>query len=51
MGAAKFTGERLKVGLGDQGVGVVVGAADALGGGGGQRVGEPVGDVAELVDP
>jgi hypothetical protein len=31
MGAIQLTGQRLKLGLGDQGVGVVVGASDALG--------------------
>jgi dihydroorotate dehydrogenase (fumarate) len=47
---AKFTGERLKVGLGNQGVGVVVGTTDALGDGRGQRSRQPVGDIAELVE-
>jgi hypothetical protein len=50
-GTVQLSGERLRFGLGDQGVGVVVGAAHALGDGGGERVGEPVGDVAALVEP
>jgi hypothetical protein len=48
MGAVKLTGQRLQVGFGDQGIGVVVGTAHALGDGGGHRVGEPVGDVRSL---
>jgi hypothetical protein len=44
-------GERLQLRLGDQRVGEVVGAAHPLGDGGGQRLGQPVGDVAELVKP
>ena len=48
MGAAKLQSERLKVGLGDQGVAVVVGPAHALGHGRGQRSRQPVGDIAEL---
>jgi hypothetical protein len=51
MGAVQLTGQRLELGLGDQGVGVVVGAAHPLGHRRGQGLGEPVGDVAELVKP
>jgi hypothetical protein len=40
----------LQLGLGHQRVGVVVGATHPLGDGGGHRVGQPVRDVAELVE-
>ena len=50
MGAVQLPGQGLQLGLGDERVGVVVGAAHALGHGRGDRVGEPVRDVAELVE-
>ena len=50
VGAVQLPRERLQLRLGHQGIGMVVGAAHPLGDGGGQRVGEPVGDVAELVE-
>jgi hypothetical protein len=48
-GSAPAHGQGLQLGLGDEWVGVVVGAAQALGHGGGDRVGQPVGHVPELV--
>jgi hypothetical protein len=50
VGAVQFTCQCLQLGLGDQRVGVVVGATHPLGDGGGHRVGQPVRDVAELVE-
>ena len=50
IGAAQLARERFQVGLGDQGVELMVGAAHPLGHGRGERVGQPVGDVAELVE-
>ena len=49
MGAVQLAGQGLQLGLGDERVGVVVAAAHALGHGGGDRVGQPVGDIAQLV--
>jgi hypothetical protein len=51
VGAVQLPGQCFQLGLGDQRVGMVVGAAHPLGDGGGDGVGEPVGDVAELVKP
>jgi hypothetical protein len=50
MGAMQLTGERLEFGLGDQRIGDVVGGAYALGDRGGERVGQPVSDVTELME-
>jgi hypothetical protein len=50
VGAVQLPGQRLQLGLGHQQVGMVVGATHPFGDGGGHRVGQPVGDVAELVE-
>jgi hypothetical protein len=51
VGAVQRAGERFQFGLGGQWVGEVIGLAHPLGDRGGQRVGQPVGHVAELVKP
>jgi hypothetical protein len=50
MGAVQLTGERLKVGLGEQWVRVVVGGPHPLGHRRGNRIGKPVGDGTELME-
>ena len=50
MGAVQLPGQGLQVGLGDQRVGLVVGGPHPPGDGRGHRVGQPVADIAELVE-
>jgi hypothetical protein len=45
VGAVQLSRQRLQVGLGDQRVGIAVGGPQPLG----HRVGQPVGDIAELM--
>jgi hypothetical protein len=49
-GAVQLPRERIQLRLGDQRVGEVGDATHPLGDGGGQRLGQPVGAVAELVE-
>jgi hypothetical protein len=51
MGAVQGAGEPFQFGLGQERVGEVVGLSQLLGDGGAERVGQPVGDIAELVKP
>jgi hypothetical protein len=50
VGAIQLPHECLKIGLGDQRIRVAIGGPHPLGHHRGQRLGEPVGDVAELVE-
>jgi hypothetical protein len=51
VGAVQLAGERFKLALGEERVAVVVGGPHPLGHGRGDRVGEPVGHIPELVKP
>jgi hypothetical protein len=50
VAAVQLPRQRVQLGLSDQRVGVAVGSPHPLGHGGGHRVGQPVADVAELVE-
>jgi len=50
VGAVQLACQCLQFGLGQQRVGDVVGDAHALGDGGAERIGQAVGDIAELVE-